>query len=105
MLKHLSRVQFGREVDGREQGKVRATQARMPFVPVRPNLHETVCHSPHYKLLCVTASAGSGEDMVSRKPANRLENSQVTHSFSNASEQLALHSAVPELPACEAAVI
>ena len=43
--------------------------------------------------------------MVSRKPANRLENSQVTHSFSNASERLALHSTAPELPACDVAVI
>ena len=43
--------------------------------------------------------------MVSREPANRLENSQVAHSFSNASERLALHSTVPELPACEVAVI
>lgn len=55
--------------------------------------------------ICVTADVGSGEDTVSRKPAIRLENSQMTYSLSIDSEWLALPTAVPELPVREMVVI
>lgn len=90
MLKLLIRVQFGREKLLEKTGGGWLHLDECAFCSVWPNLHETVCYSPHYKHLSVTAGVGSGEDAVSRKPAIRLENSQETHSLSIDSEWLAL---------------